>query len=110
MCRKKRRSQTKHLPSKTDKHRYNLNQFIPISGVESGGGVKQSPSHQRQTSVDSALSASLTDSGFPSQSNETKPGFRPLSKYFEKPEKRSPARIKKKRNIPPLTCVLCCFY
>ncbi|VDI36377.1 NIMA (never in mitosis gene a)-related kinase [Mytilus galloprovincialis] len=49
------------------------------TSVESGGGVKQSPSHQRQTSVDSALSASLTDSGFPSQSNETKPGFRPLS-------------------------------
>ncbi|CAC5359325.1 Serine/threonine-protein kinase nekl-2,Probable serine/threonine-protein kinase nek3,Serine/threonine-protein kinase Nek1,Serine/threonine-protein kinase Nek6,Serine/threonine-protein kinase Nek7,Serine/threonine-protein kinase Nek8,Serine/threonine-protein kinase Nek11,Serine/threonine-protein kinase Nek3,Serine/threonine-protein kinase Nek4,Serine/threonine-protein kinase Nek9,Serine/threonine-protein kinase Nek5 [Mytilus coruscus] len=48
-------------------------------GVESGGGVKQSPSHQRQTSVDSALSASLTDSGFPSHSNDTKPGFRPLS-------------------------------
>ncbi|CAG2247837.1 Probable serine/threonine-protein kinase nek3 [Mytilus edulis] len=84
-------SQSKLATSKTHSRQTSLTSVSSIvsnkdslnhskeEGVESGGGVKQSPSHQRQTSVDSALSASLTDSGFPSQSNETKPGFRPLS-------------------------------
>ena len=51
--------------------------FVGVDLIE----ARPNPVHQRQTSLDSALSASLTDSGFPTQANENKSGFRPLSMY-----------------------------